>query len=177
MDTATPSWLKEVLGRQELMDRVMEKSGVDVLTAVRADNGQAFFEARAKCRDCPHESACRDWWLESSEELRLPPNFCSNANFFRACKHENHPLSRDPPSRALALAAGGTSVGRPKPPNVPFEQRASSELVKLIWKLRWIGGEEEAKEAQRQLARIQARMQVLRIPYACSALGMLNDTD
>jgi hypothetical protein len=28
-----------------------------------------------------------------------------------------------------------------------------------------------------QLARIQARMQALRVPYAGSALGMLNDTD
>jgi hypothetical protein len=58
MDTSTPSWLKEVLRRQELMDDVMQKSGVDVLTAIRADNGQAFFEARTKCRVCPHERDC-----------------------------------------------------------------------------------------------------------------------
>ena len=176
MDTSTPSWLKEVLRRQELMDSVMQKSGVDVLTAIRADNGQAFFEARTKCRVCPHERDCRNWWLESCETLRLPPNFCPNANFFRACKRENHPLRRDPPRRDQVLARA-TFVGKPKPPNVPFEQRASSELIKLIWKLRWIGEEEEAEEAQMQLARIQARMQVLRVPYAGSPPGMLNDTD
>jgi hypothetical protein len=158
MDTSTPSWLKQILRRQELMDSVMQTSGVDVLTAIRADNGQAFFEARAKCRVCLHERDCRNWWLESCEALRQPPNFCPNANFFRACKRENYPLSREPP-------------------NGPFEQRASSELVKLIWKLRWIGEGEEVKEAQMQLARIQARMQALRVPYAGSALGMLNDTD
>lgn len=33
----------------------------------------------------------------------------------------------------------GTFVGEPKPPNVSFEQRASRELINLIWKLRWIG--------------------------------------
>src|ERR1700675_232632 len=127
MDTSTPSWLKEVLRRQELMDDVMQKSGVDVLTAIRADNGQAFFEARTKCRVCPHERDCRNWWLESCETLRLPPNFCPNANFFRACKRANHPLILDPPRRDRVLSRG-TFVGKPKPPNVPFEQRASSEL-------------------------------------------------
>ena len=171
MDTS--SWLKHVRRRQELMDSVMQKSGVDVLTAVRADNGQAFFEARAKCRDCLHESDCRSWWL--SEALPLPPNFCPNANFFRACKREDHLLRHDPPSPAVA--AGGTRVGKPRPPNVSFEQRASSKLVKLIWKLQWLGEEEEANKAQMQLARILARMQLDRVPYAYSGLGMLNDTD
>jgi hypothetical protein len=85
---------------------------------------------------------------------RLPPNFCPNANFFCACKRENHALSRNPTSPALALAVAGTFVGEPKPPNVSFEQRASRELINLIWKLRWIGEDEEAKEAQMQLARI-----------------------
>jgi Family of unknown function (DUF6455) len=70
METSTLSWLKQILRRQELMDRVMEKCGVDVLAAIRADKGQVFFEARAKCRECPHDVACRDWWLESSEELQ-----------------------------------------------------------------------------------------------------------
>jgi hypothetical protein len=174
MDTS--SWLKQVLRRQELMDSVMEKCGVDALTAIRGDNGQAFFEARAKCRDCLHESDCRNWWLESSEAERLPPNFCPNAKFFCACKRENQALSRDPPSPAVVLAAGG-KFGKPKPPNVSFEQRASTELIKLIWKLRWIGKEEEAKDAGMQLARIQARMQLYLVPHACSAPGMLNDTD
>lgn len=128
MDTSTP-WLNQVLRRQELMDSVMGRCGVHVLTAVRADNGQAFFEARAKCRDCLDESDCRNWWLASSEAERLPPNFCPNANFFRACKREIHALSRNPTSPALALPMGGTFVGEPKPPNVSFEQQASRELI------------------------------------------------
>lgn len=54
MGTSAPSWLRQILRRQKLMDSVMQTSGVDVLTAIRADNGQAFFEARAKCRVCLH---------------------------------------------------------------------------------------------------------------------------
>ena len=174
MDTSTPSWLEQVLRRQELMDHMMQRAGVDVLTAVRADNGQAFFDSRARCRVCSHESDCRNW-LQLSEALRVPPYFCPNANFFRACKREDHPLSHDPPRPAGV--ADGTPVGKAKPPNVSFEQRASSELGKLVWKLRWLGDEEEANRAQMQRARILARMELCGIPYACSALGMLNDTD
>jgi hypothetical protein len=87
MPTSTPLWptLKQVLRRQELMDRMMRMSGVDVVTAVRVDGGLAFVEARAKCRYCLHEEACQDW-LESSEEPRMPPDFCPNASFFHACR-------------------------------------------------------------------------------------------
>jgi hypothetical protein len=72
----------QVRRRQELMDHMMQRLGVDVVTAIRADDGQAFIEARARCRNCLHESDCRNW-LESSEALPLPPDFCPNANFLR----------------------------------------------------------------------------------------------
>lgn len=90
MRTSTPLWptLKQVLCRQELMERMMRTSGVDVLTAVRVDGGLAFFEARAKCRFCRHEGACRGW-LESPEGLQMAPDFCPNAKFFRACRRED----------------------------------------------------------------------------------------
>jgi hypothetical protein len=52
---------------------------------------------------------------------------------------------------------GGAFVGKAKPPNGSFEQRASSELVKLVWKLRWISEEEEAKKAQMQLERQECK--------------------
>ena len=97
MPIPTRLWptLKEVLRRQDLMDRTMQTSGVDVLTAVRVDGGLAFVEARAKCRYCLHEGACRDR-LESCEGLQIPPeglqmppDFCPNAGFFRACRRED----------------------------------------------------------------------------------------
>ena len=45
--------------------------------------GLAFGEARAKCRYCLHEEACRVW-LASAEGLQVPPDFCPNAGFFRS---------------------------------------------------------------------------------------------
>ena len=74
----------QVRRRQDLMNELMKRLGIDVLTAVRADNGQAFVRARARCRDCLHESGCRSW-LDLSQGLPLPPKFCPNANFFRSC--------------------------------------------------------------------------------------------
>jgi hypothetical protein len=74
----------QVRRRQELMDQMMQTLGVDVLTAVRLDKGQGFVRARARCRDCLHESECR-LWLDSSPILPLPPNFCPNADFFWTC--------------------------------------------------------------------------------------------
>ena len=87
MSTSTRLWptLKQILGRHELMDRMMRVSGVNVLTAVRVDGGLAFIEARAKCRLCLHEGVCRDW-LESCEGLQTPPDFCPNARFFGTLK-------------------------------------------------------------------------------------------
>jgi hypothetical protein len=76
--------LEQVLRRQGLMDHMMQTSGVDAYTAAHIDGGLAFFEARAKCRFCPDEEACRLWL--ASDELRSPPDFCPNARFFRTCR-------------------------------------------------------------------------------------------
>lgn len=46
----------QIRRRQELVDQMMHTLGVDVLTAVRLDKGQAFVRARARCRDCLRES-------------------------------------------------------------------------------------------------------------------------
>jgi len=168
MDNASPLWLNQVRYRQGLMDSMMEKCGVDVLEAVRAENGDAFFSARAKCRDCVHEDDCRNWCLES------PPNFCANAEYFRMCKGEDYPLDEH-----TTLSRGTIVAGRHSLPTESFEQRASRELLKLIAKLRWLGEDDEANQAHMQLTRILARMQLLDgAPYAADvAVGMLNDTD
>jgi hypothetical protein len=85
MHTAT-RWpmFNQVLHRQELMDQMMQTLEVDVLTAVRTDHGQAFVDARARCRDCLHESECRNW-LDLPQGLPSLPDFCPNANFFLSC--------------------------------------------------------------------------------------------
>ena len=83
-----PAWpaFKQALHRQELMDDMMQATTVDILAAIYADHGQAFVRARAKCRGCLCEGGCRNWLLESGEGL--PPDFCPNADFLRACKLE-----------------------------------------------------------------------------------------
>lgn len=65
--------------RYELMDRMMQVRGVDVPAALRAD-GLAVIEARAKCRYCLHEEACRRWLTIRAR--RTSPDFCPNAAFF-----------------------------------------------------------------------------------------------
>ncbi|MGB3020505.1 MAG: DUF6455 family protein [Methyloceanibacter sp.] len=83
--TKSRSWpmLARALRRHELMDEMMEKQGVAVIAAVRA--GDAFVEARANCRDCACETACRNWFLEESED---PAEFCPNLDFFTTLKRE-----------------------------------------------------------------------------------------
>lgn len=71
------------LRKQALMDEMMETQGVDLIAAVRA--GEGFVKARANCRDCKDEGACRSWFLEGSGE---PVEFCPNSAFFAALKSE-----------------------------------------------------------------------------------------
>ena len=73
------------LRRQALMDEMMETQGVDLVAAVRAGDG--FVRARANCRDCPREAACRAWFLERSGEQA---EFCPNGEFFASLKAEEN---------------------------------------------------------------------------------------
>lgn len=73
--------------RYELMDRMMQRRGVDVDAARTVDGGLAFFEARAKCRYCLHEEQCRRWLTLRAP--RTPPIFCPNAAFFLRCLRAN----------------------------------------------------------------------------------------
>ena len=86
MPTPEPRWplFKQVLRQQLLMDCMMQARGVDVITAVCADRGQAFLEARSRCRHCLLESECREW-LASTRQTQRPPNFCANFEFFSEC--------------------------------------------------------------------------------------------
>ncbi len=71
---------EELRQRHALMDEMMEKRGVDVPAALRADGGLAFIEARAKCRYCLHEGVCRRWLAGDGQQG--PDDFCPNAAFF-----------------------------------------------------------------------------------------------
>ena len=80
------SWptFNRIFHQVELMDRMMEVIGVDHAVAARVDRGEAWYEARTNCISCCHEWECRNW-LECSEELPLPPDFCPNVEFFHRC--------------------------------------------------------------------------------------------
>jgi hypothetical protein len=84
--------LEEARQRQDLMDRMMQIRGVDVLTVLGVDGGLAFIEARAKCRYCLHEEVCRRWL--ATEAPRTPPYFCPNAAFFLSCLSMNRAGNR-----------------------------------------------------------------------------------
>jgi len=73
------------LRKQALMDEMMEAQGVDLVAAVRS--GEGFVNARANCRQCKDEAACRSWFLECSGE---PADFCPNREFFASLKSEDN---------------------------------------------------------------------------------------
>jgi Family of unknown function (DUF6455) len=70
--------------RPELMDRMMERMRVSFSAVSRIDGGMALDEARTKCIFCRHGVECR-YWLEVSDKLRAPIDFCPNTAFFRCC--------------------------------------------------------------------------------------------
>jgi hypothetical protein len=80
--------LEETSLRPELMDRMMERLLVSLSVAGRVDGGMALDEARTKCIFCRHETECR-YWLEGSETLCGPTEFCPNVDFFRQCAETN----------------------------------------------------------------------------------------
>jgi hypothetical protein len=80
----TPEQLQR---RYELMDRMMQKRGVDADAALGVDGGLVFTEARAKCRYCLHEETCRRWLTIKAP--RRSPDFCPNAAFFLSCRNDD----------------------------------------------------------------------------------------
>ena len=86
MADAPSGWpqFARALRKQALMDEMMETQGVDLLAAVRAGDG--FVKARANCRDCKDEAACRAWFLERSGE---PAEFYPNVAFFTSLKGQS----------------------------------------------------------------------------------------
>ena len=90
MQASVPHWpmFAQVLRRQRLMDAVMAASHVDVVAAIRIDEGQAFMDARSRCRHCFNEVRCRNW-LASPAQKSGPPDFCPNAALFMRCRQSD----------------------------------------------------------------------------------------
>jgi hypothetical protein len=83
--------LNRVLRHAQLMDRMMERVGVDTAKAARIDKGVAWYEARTRCIACNSERECVHWLKRP--QARAPseiPEFCANAAFFRSCRGVIH---------------------------------------------------------------------------------------
>jgi hypothetical protein len=78
--------LNRVLQQAELMDRMIERLGIDPVVAARLENGMAWYEARSQCIACHSERQCQEWLKRAPTEPSIePPDFCHNTAFFRSC--------------------------------------------------------------------------------------------
>lgn len=75
---------RRVWRQSGLFELMMERAGVDTVVAARRGGGAAMAHARGVCLRCPSDRECQNW-LEGWEGSREPPDFCPNADFFRAC--------------------------------------------------------------------------------------------
>ena len=71
-----------VLSQADLMDQVLVKAGIDPLDLIRHDHGAAWYEARTRCIDCMHATACRDRVASPPRQNQSPPDYCPNSAFF-----------------------------------------------------------------------------------------------
>jgi hypothetical protein len=77
---------KRVMRQAELMDRMMERLGINPAAAVRLEKGTIWYEARSRCIACHRERQCQDWLKRAPSEPPMdPPDFCQNSAFFRRC--------------------------------------------------------------------------------------------
>jgi hypothetical protein len=81
--------LNRVMRQAEVMDRVMERIGVDPAVATRLDRGMGWYEARSRCIACCNEALCANWLRRSLTVTAELPTFCPNAAFFHACESAN----------------------------------------------------------------------------------------
>jgi hypothetical protein len=73
--------LERIFRHAELLDRMLERLGIDAVAAARLDGGMARYEARTKCIGCCRERQCSEWLARSAPGEW--PEFCCNAEFFR----------------------------------------------------------------------------------------------
>jgi hypothetical protein len=79
--------LERVFAQAELMDRMIERVGVNPAVVARLDRGMTWYAARTRCIECAHARECRAW-VDGSEPTAAPPEFCPNAALFASCRSE-----------------------------------------------------------------------------------------
>jgi hypothetical protein len=94
--------LRRVFRQVALMDRMMERVGVDRGAAARDGEGTAWYEARTRCIACCHEKQCRDWLARAPATSHPePPAFCHNADFLERCR--TRPAMRSPAPNPMSM--------------------------------------------------------------------------
>ena len=79
--------LDHVLAQADLMDRMIERVGVNPAVVARLDRGMTWYAARTRCVECNHSRECRAW-VNGSAPGTSPPGFCPNAALFQSCQSE-----------------------------------------------------------------------------------------
>ncbi len=75
------SWFDQIFRNAMLIDEMMEQLNIDPASAAVLENKKTFIDARDNCTSCPEVETCRNW-LDASEALPLPPDFCPNSEYF-----------------------------------------------------------------------------------------------
>ncbi|TPK98988.1 MULTISPECIES: DUF6455 family protein [unclassified Mesorhizobium] len=76
------SFLEYLIGvdaRTALMERMMQKMGVDRQLNVVADHAAVTSRAVDRCRSCGHQDECAVW-LDETTHADHPPAYCRNSD-------------------------------------------------------------------------------------------------
>lgn len=76
---------QRVWRRAALFEQIAKALNINITSASKLDRGDAIKCAHDRCFECRHSRECRNW-LEASDGLPLPPDFCPNREFFARCQ-------------------------------------------------------------------------------------------
>jgi len=79
--------LDHVLSQADLMDRMIDRVGVNPAVVARLDRGMTWYAARTRCIECSHSRECRTW-VDGTAAGTAPPDFCPNGRLFESCQSE-----------------------------------------------------------------------------------------
>lgn len=79
--------LDHVLAQADLMDRMIDRVGVNPAVVARLDRGMTWYAARTRCIECSHSRECRAW-VDGTAAGTAPPDFCPNGRLFESCQSE-----------------------------------------------------------------------------------------
>jgi Family of unknown function (DUF6455) len=72
------------------MHEMMERLNVDCAALARADQGDAYMQARTRCLTCGTSDRCVRW-LDSEQAPKRPPDFCPNLRVFEHFQRKSEP--------------------------------------------------------------------------------------